>query len=156
MPGIYAESSPSTNTTSIPTGHTDPSAKPPRYEHSPSPPPPTPRSSDVIDSVEPSTNTCRPRRAAGFRAPTGLAGIFRPVIQILRLKVLNRASNPASRRLVAAQLVGDHYPWHVLQALEQLAKEPGRGLGVPPRGDQNAQDIPVLVDSAPQVPAADR
>jgi hypothetical protein len=43
-------------------------------------------------------------------------------------------------------------PWRVLQALEQLAKEPGRGLGVPPRGDQNVQDIPVLVDGAPQVP----
>jgi hypothetical protein len=76
---------------------------------------------------------------------------FRPVIQILRLTVLNRASNLALRRLVAAQLVGNHYPGHVLQTLEQLAKEPGRGLGVPPRGDQNVQDIPVLVDGAPQV-----
>jgi hypothetical protein len=43
--GIYAESSPSTNTTSIPT-HTDLSVKLPRYEHSPSPTPPIPRSSE--------------------------------------------------------------------------------------------------------------
>jgi hypothetical protein len=60
-PDIYAESSPSTNTTSIPTAHTDPSAKPRRYEHSPSPIPPIPaipRLSDVTDAVASSTNTC--------------------------------------------------------------------------------------------------
>ena len=37
----------------------------------PQPTPPTPRSSNVIDSVEPSMNTCRSRRMAEFRAPTG-------------------------------------------------------------------------------------
>lgn len=43
---------PSTNTTSLPTDHTDPSPKHHHYEHSPSPTPPTPRSSDVTDSAE--------------------------------------------------------------------------------------------------------
>jgi transposase InsO family protein len=66
---IYAESSPSTKTTSIPTDHTDPSPKPPRYEHSPSSKPPTSRSSDVTDSAEPSTNTSRSRRVASSGHP---------------------------------------------------------------------------------------
>jgi hypothetical protein len=36
----------------------------------PSPTPPIPRSSDVIDSVASSTNTCTSRRTAEFRTPT--------------------------------------------------------------------------------------
>jgi len=71
-PSTYANSSPNTNTTSIPTDHTDPSPKPPHYEHSPSPTPPTPRSFDVTDSAEPSTNICRSPSVAEFRAPTVL------------------------------------------------------------------------------------
>jgi hypothetical protein len=52
---------------------------------------------------------------------------------------------------VAAQFVGDQHPGHLLQPGEQLAEEPGRSLRVAPGGDQNVQDIAVLVDRAPQV-----
>ena len=45
-----------------------------------------------------------------------------PVVQVLRLAMLNRSQHATSRRLVAAQLVGDQHPGHVLQALESLRK----------------------------------
>ena len=77
-PDIYAECSPSTKTTSIPTDHTDPSPKRPRYEHYPNPKPPTSRSSDVTDSAEPSTNTSRSRKVAKFWAPTGSVDVSSP------------------------------------------------------------------------------
>jgi hypothetical protein len=54
--------------------------------------------------------------------PGGLVGVLGPVVQVLRLAMLNRSQHATSRRLVAAQLVGDQHPGHVLQALEKLAK----------------------------------
>lgn len=62
-----------------------------------------------------------------------------------------RRSDDVDARPVAAQLVGDQHPGHVGQAREQLAKEPGRGLGVTPGRDQNVQDDAVVVDHPPQV-----
>ena len=62
--------------------------------------------------------------------------ILGPVVQILRLPVLDRTQNPSARRVVAAQFVGDQHPGHVLQSRQQLAKEPGRRLGVPPGSHQ--------------------
>jgi len=55
--------------TSIRTEHTDPSPTPRHSERSPSPTPPTPRSSDMTGPVEPSTNISRSRRVAEFRTP---------------------------------------------------------------------------------------
>jgi hypothetical protein len=65
--------------------------------------------------------------------------------------VLHRGHHHAVRGTVATQLVGDHHPRHVPQSLQQLTKEPLRGPGVTTGGDQNVQDIPVLVDRPPQV-----
>jgi hypothetical protein len=80
-----------------------------------------------------------------------LVRVLRSVVQILRAAVLHTGHQPAVRRPVAAQLVGDQHSGHILQALQKLAKEPGRGLGVSPGGDQNVQHIPVLVDGTPEV-----
>jgi hypothetical protein len=74
-----------------------------------------------------------------------------PGCQVLRLAMLDRSQHATSRRLVAAQFVGDQHPGHVLQPCERLAKEPGRRLGVTPGGDQDVQRIPVLVDRPPQI-----
>jgi hypothetical protein len=52
---------------------------------------------------------------------------------------------------VAGQFVGDQHPRHVLQPRQQRAGKPGRGLRVPPGGDQDVQHAPVLVHRPPQV-----
>ena len=65
--------------------------------------------------------------------------------------MLDGAQHPASGRAVAGQFVGDHYPGHILQPREQLAKELGRGSSVPPGGDQDVQDSAVLIYRPPQV-----
>jgi hypothetical protein len=77
--------------------------------------------------------------------------VLGPVVQILRPTMLHPRYQPATSNPIAGQLVGHQHPGHVLQAREQLAEEPGRGLGVPPGGDQDVQHVPVLVDGAPQV-----
>ena len=65
--------------------------------------------------------------------------------------MLNRSQHATSRRLVAAQIVGDQHPGHVLQVLQKLAKKPGCSLGVAPGRDQDIQYVAVLVDRPPQV-----
>jgi hypothetical protein len=78
-------------------------------------------------------------------------GVLRPVIQILRPAVLHAADQPSVRHRVTGELVGDQHPGHVLQAREQLAEEPGGGLGVAPGGDQDVQHGAVLIHRPPQV-----
>jgi hypothetical protein len=58
---------------------------------------------------------------------------------------------PSTSNPIAGQLVGHQDPGHVLQSFEQLTKEPGGGLGVPPGGDQNVEHSALLVNGPPQV-----
>jgi hypothetical protein len=59
------------------------------------------------------------------------------------------AHQPSVGHPVAGQLVGDQNPWHVPQSLEQLAEEPGRGVGVAPGLNEDVQNIPGLVNRTP-------
>jgi hypothetical protein len=77
--------------------------------------------------------------------------VLGPVVQVLRPVVLHTAHQPPVGHPVADQLVGDQHPRHEPQTPEQLTEEAGGGLRVTPEGDQNVQNIPVLVDRPPQV-----
>jgi hypothetical protein len=57
------------------------------------------------------------------------------------------------RRAVACELIGDDHPWHIAQALEQLAEERLSSFFVPPGLYENVEDIPLLIHSPPQVMA---
>jgi hypothetical protein len=81
-------------------------------------------------------------------------GVLASVIQVLRGSVLHRGHHQAVRSPVTAQLIGNDHPWHVPQPLQQLTKEPGGGLGVPTGGDQDVQDIPKPIYTAPNPDAA--
>ena len=79
-------------------------------------------------------------------------GVLRPVVhQILRPTVLHAGYQPAMSHPVATQFVGDQHPRHVLQTGEQLPEEPGSGLGVAAGGDQDVQDVAVLVHRPPKI-----
>ena len=51
----------------------------------------------------------------------------------------------------AGQLVGNHHPRHLAQALEQLTENSLRRCGVSPRRHQHVTHVAVLVDRTPQV-----
>ncbi len=88
-----------------------------------------------------------------FALPCGTMGVLTAAIEIATLPVFHPGQDLALRCAIALQLVRDDHPWHVLQALEQLAKELLGGLLIPPTLDQDVEHIVVLVDSTPQVMA---
>jgi hypothetical protein len=61
------------------------------------------------------------------------------------LAVLHARQDFPLGRAVAFELIRDDHPWHVGQALEQLAEELLRGLFVAPALHQDIEDIVVLM-----------
>src|SRR5215468_2667797 len=76
-------------------------------------------------------------------------GVLTAVVEVTTLPVFDPRQALPFRRAVALQLVGDAHPWHVLQPLEQLAKELLRGVLVAAALPQNVEDVVVLVNRAP-------
>jgi hypothetical protein len=96
-------------------------------------------------------------RLESLHAPLPLAcrlvRVFRAVVEVAVLAVLHTGQNLTLRGTVAAELVRDHHPWYVGQALEQLAEKLLRGLLVPSALHENIQYMAVLIHGAPQVVA---
>ena len=67
-----------------------------------------------------------------FALPGRLVRVFRPVVQVLRLPVLDRRHHLPMRHRVIAELVGDQHPRRRALLLEEFAEEPLGGLGVAP------------------------
>src|SRR6266446_2839118 len=72
------------------------------------------------------------------------------VVEITTLAVFHPRQDLALRCPVALELLRDDLPWHVLQPLEQLAKELLRRVPVAAALHQNVEDVVVLVNRAPQ------
>ena len=79
----------------------------------------------------------------------GTMGILTPVVQITTLAMLHPRQDVALRRAITLELVREDHPWHVLQALEQLAKKLLGRVLVAPTLHQDIEDVIVLIDSAP-------
>src|SRR5262249_40222822 len=79
--------------------------------------------------------------------------VFAPVIEVATLAMLHPGQDLALRCAVALELIGDNHAWHVLQSLEQLAKELLRRLLIAATLPQDVEHVIVLVNSAPQVMA---
>jgi hypothetical protein len=77
--------------------------------------------------------------------------VFRPGCSDTSIDGGPHYAQPSVGHTVARQLVGDQDPWHGPQPPQQLTKEPGGGLRVTPRGDQDVQYDTVLVNGPPQV-----
>jgi hypothetical protein len=90
---------------------------------------------------------------ASFSLPGRLVRIFRTIIEVAVLPMFDTGQDLALGRTVAPQLIGNNDPRNVRQALEQLAEELLRRLLVTPALHQNIENVPVLVNGAPQVVA---
>ena len=80
-----------------------------------------------------------------------LMGVFGAVVEVAVLAMFHPRQDLALRGAVAFELVGDDDPWHVGQALEELAEKLLRRVLVPAALHENIQDIAVLIDGPPQV-----
>jgi hypothetical protein len=90
-------------------------------------------------------------RSRPFTLPGRLVTVLHPVVQILRLPVLDAGHGLAVGRAVGAEPVGDDHPRDRTGVFQQAAEESaGRG-GVAPVLYEDVEHRPVLVDSAPQV-----
>src|SRR5882724_4983257 len=83
----------------------------------------------------------------------GAMRVLTVIIEIATLAMLHARENLAFGRAVALQFVRDDHARHVLQALEQLAKELLHGLLMAPALHQDIQDVVVLAHRAPQIMA---
>jgi hypothetical protein len=83
----------------------------------------------------------------------GAMRVLTAMIERATLAMLHAREHLACGRAVALQLVRDDHAWHVLQALEQLAKALLCGLLMAPALHQAIQDVVVLVHRAPQIMA---
>jgi hypothetical protein len=72
------------------------------------------------------------------------------VIEIPILVMLHPGQDRVLCCPIAFQLVGDDHPWHVLQALEQLAKKLLGGVCVATTLDEHIEDGAVLIHRPPQ------
>jgi hypothetical protein len=80
----------------------------------------------------------------------GLMRIFRAVVQIAMLAMLDARQELTLGRPIALQLIRDQCAWDVSQAFQWLAEEfLGRRL-IATALDQDIEDIPVLVNGAPE------
>ena len=79
-----------------------------------------------------------------FAVPGRLVGVLRPVVQVLRLPVLDRRHHLPMRHCITAELVGDQHSRRRALPLEEFAEEPLGGLGVAPARDEDVEDDAVL------------
>jgi hypothetical protein len=95
------------------------------------------------------------RRLKPLHAPLplagGLVGVFRTVVEIVVLPMLDSGQDFPLRCAIALELVGDDHPWCVGQALEQLPEEFLGGILVPPTLDKDIEDMAVLIHGPPEV-----
>jgi hypothetical protein len=97
------------------------------------------------------------RRFEPLYAPLPLARrlmrVLGAVVEIAVLPMLDTGQDFPLRRAIALELVRDGHPWHIGQALEQLAEELLGGGLVPARLDQDIEDVAVLIHGPPQIVA---
>jgi hypothetical protein len=90
-------------------------------------------------------------RAVAFATSGRTMRVFGAVVQIPALSMFNLGKDLALRYAVASQLVGHDHPRHVLQALQQPAKEALGGFGIPPLLHENVEYNTILIHGAPEV-----
>jgi hypothetical protein len=55
------------------------------------------------------------------------------------------------RRAVAPELIRDQHPGHILAAFQQLTEACLRGLHIPPRLEEDAPHMPILIHGALEI-----
>jgi hypothetical protein len=94
-------------------------------------------------------------RLKPLHAPLPLAGrlmgVFDAVVEVAVLAMFHPRQELALRGAIAVEFVGDDDPWHVGQALEELAEKLLRRLFIPTALHENIQDVAVLIAGPPEV-----
>ena len=67
------------------------------------------------------------------------------------LAVLDTRQHFGERRTIAPQLIGNDQTWEILQALQQLAKEPLGSFLISVALDQDVQHLAILIHRTPEV-----
>jgi len=80
-----------------------------------------------------------------------LMGDFSTIVGVAPCVVNNGRHHNSMRCAVAPQLVGHQAPRFASLALQELAKEPLGCSPIATRLDENVDDVPVLIDSAPEI-----
>ena len=88
-----------------------------------------------------------------FPLPRGLVGVFRTVVQVSVLSVLDAREHVPLRSPIAFELIRDDDSWDVGLPLEELAEELLGRVLVPPALYKNIEDIALLVHRPPQIVA---
>jgi hypothetical protein len=78
-------------------------------------------------------------------------GNFCPVVQVLAGLMRDGGEHPSVSSPVVGKLIGDQSPGRSPLALQCLAKEPFGSSSVSATRHQDVYDIPVLVDSSPEI-----
>ncbi len=78
-------------------------------------------------------------------------GVFRSVVEALVLPMLHTTQQFLFGCPIAGQLIGDHHPWDVLTALEQLAKELLGSPFVASALKKDIEHLAMLINCAPEV-----
>jgi hypothetical protein len=82
-----------------------------------------------------------------------LVGVFRPVVRIAVLPMLDAGQALAYRGIVASQLISDDHSRDVREAIEPLAEELFRSCLIPAALHEDIEDVPVLIDGTPEIVA---
>jgi hypothetical protein len=80
-----------------------------------------------------------------------LMGVLRPVVQIPMLPMFHAWEELPFGGAITLQLVRDDHPWHIGQALEQVAEKALRRRLVPPALHQDNEDMTLLIDGPPEI-----
>src|SRR5215213_10234706 len=77
--------------------------------------------------------------------------VFRSVARAFVLSMLHAGQQLLFGRAIACQRIRDQHTWHILTALEQLAKELLGSLFVTSALNQDIKQVAMLIDSWPQI-----
>src|SRR6516165_2550565 len=83
--------------------------------------------------------------------PRRTMGVLTPVIEIATLAMLHPGQYLTLGRAITLELIRDDDPWHILQALEQLAEKLLRRMLIAAALHENVEHLIVLIYSPPQV-----
>ena len=86
-----------------------------------------------------------------FSAPSCSMRVLRSIVQVAALAVFDIGHQRTLRRAIAAQLVGDDDPRHILQTLQQPLEEALRRSGIAATLHQDVEHDPILIDGTPKI-----
>jgi hypothetical protein len=98
---------------------------------------------------------CLPRRLEAlhlpFSAPRRSVRVLRSIVQVAALAVFDIGHQRTLCHPIAAELVGDENPRHILQSLQQPLKETLRCPSIAATLHQDIEHDPVLIDGTPEI-----